>query len=103
MKLANEYRVGGPGLAFETWVSPRKKVQPEHPGLKSETWATHSTSGECSFYFRRNDAKWSDCCFFPTRNHSNLGHPSPLVIPNEVRDLQCALRLSQILPGKRPG
>jgi hypothetical protein len=33
--------VGGPGLAFETWVSPEKSVLPEHPGLKSETWATH--------------------------------------------------------------
>jgi hypothetical protein len=34
--------VGGPGLAFETWVSPEKSVLPEHPGLKIETWATHS-------------------------------------------------------------
>jgi len=34
--------VGGPGLDFETWVSPEKSVLPEHPGLKSETWATHS-------------------------------------------------------------
>jgi hypothetical protein len=30
--------VGGPGLDFETWVSREKS---EHPGLKSETWATH--------------------------------------------------------------
>jgi len=35
-------KVGGPGLAFETWVSPHKWSWPEHPGLKSETWATHS-------------------------------------------------------------
>jgi hypothetical protein len=31
------------GLAFEAWVSPCKWVLAEHPGLKSETWATHST------------------------------------------------------------
>jgi hypothetical protein len=36
--------VGGPGLAFETWVSPANGSWPEHPGLKSETWATHSKS-----------------------------------------------------------
>jgi hypothetical protein len=24
---------------------------PEHPSLKSETWATHSKSGRCSFVF----------------------------------------------------
>ncbi len=41
--------------------------------------------------------------FFPSRNHSNLSHPSTLVIPTSGRDLQCALRLFQILPGKRPG
>ena len=41
--------------------------------------------------------------FLPTRNHSNLSHPSPLVIPTSGRDLQCAPRLSQILPGKRSG
>jgi hypothetical protein len=36
--------VGGPGLDFETWVSPRKWVltKPEHPGLKIETRATQS-------------------------------------------------------------
>jgi hypothetical protein len=28
---------GGPGLAFETWVSAAER----NPGLKSETWATH--------------------------------------------------------------
>jgi hypothetical protein len=44
-----------------------------------------------------------DLWFLSTRNHSNLSHPSSLVIPNDVRDLQCALRLSQILPQKRPG
>jgi hypothetical protein len=41
---ADECRVGGPGLDFETWVSPRKWVLTtlEHPGLKIETWATRS-------------------------------------------------------------
>jgi hypothetical protein len=34
--------VGGPGVDSETGVSPEKSVLPEHPGLKSETWATHS-------------------------------------------------------------
>ena len=43
------------------------------------------------------------CGLFSSRNHPNVGRPSPLVIPNEVRDLQCALRLSQILLGKRRG
>ena len=40
----------------------------------------------------------------PTHN-SNLRHPSPLVIPTEAkrRDLQCALRLSPILPGRDSG
>jgi hypothetical protein len=33
--------VGGPGLAFETWVSPDSGSWPKNPGLKSETWATH--------------------------------------------------------------
>src|SRR5271163_2927720 len=35
---------GWPRSRFETWVS-RKYVQPEHPGLKSETRATHSLTG----------------------------------------------------------
>ena len=41
--------------------------------------------------------------FLANRNYSNLSHPSPLVIPTNGRDLQCAPRISQILPGKRPG
>ena len=44
-------RVGGPGLAFETWVSPQKSVLPKHPGLKSETWATHSIFVRAIFIF----------------------------------------------------
>jgi len=43
--------VGGPGLDFETWVSPEKSVLPEHPGLKSETWATHSIFVRTIFIF----------------------------------------------------
>jgi len=43
--------VGGPGLAFETWVSPTMGPSPEHPGLKSETWATHSTLVRSIFIF----------------------------------------------------
>ena len=31
-------------------------------------------------------------------NNSHLSHRTHLVIPTEGRDLQCALRLSQILP-----
>jgi hypothetical protein len=46
--------VGGPGLDFETWVSPRKwGASPEHPGLKSETWATHSMIIRAIFIFFR--------------------------------------------------
>ena len=42
-------RVGGPGLAFETWVfRPNRIYSGETSGLKSETWATHSIS-DCSF------------------------------------------------------
>jgi hypothetical protein len=39
----DEQSVGGPGLAFETWV-PRVQMNPfarRNPGLKIETWATH--------------------------------------------------------------
>ena len=43
--------MGGPGLDFETWVSPEKSVLPEHPGLKSETWATHSIFVRAMFIF----------------------------------------------------
>jgi hypothetical protein len=34
--------VGGPGLAFETWVFRLNPIAGRNPGLKSETWATHS-------------------------------------------------------------
>ena len=37
------------------------------------------------------------CGFSLCSTKSNLGHPSPLVIPTTGRDLQCALRLSPIL------
>jgi len=33
--------VGGPGLAFETWVFRPGAFPRRNPGLKSETWATH--------------------------------------------------------------
>src|ERR1700722_2614246 len=33
--------VGGPGLDFETWVSPDNGTWPHYPSLKTETWATH--------------------------------------------------------------
>ena len=33
---------------------------------------------------------------------SYLSHPSPLVIPTNGRDMQCALRFSQILPVQPP-
>ena len=35
--------MGGPGLAFETWVFQLLPIGERNPGLKSETWATHST------------------------------------------------------------
>ena len=38
----------------------------------------------------------------PSSNQSNLSRPSPLVIPTNGRDLQCAPRYTQILPGQRP-
>ena len=38
---SQEAAVGGPGLAFETGVSPDSGSWPKNPGLKSETWATH--------------------------------------------------------------
>jgi hypothetical protein len=33
--------VGGPGLAFETWVLRQEPTARRNPGLKIETWATH--------------------------------------------------------------
>ena len=45
--------MGGPGLDFETWVFLVNVFNPEHPGLKSETWATHS-SLEVAAYFRQS-------------------------------------------------
>ena len=47
-------------------------------------------------------AQWS-LRFFPSTRNSRLSHLSPLVIPTEGRDLQCALRFSPFLPEKRPG
>jgi hypothetical protein len=45
--------VGGPGLDFKTWVSPRSWSRPKHPGLKGETWATHSMVRPCHFEGKR--------------------------------------------------
>jgi hypothetical protein len=39
-------------------------------------------------------------CGLPFPLNSNLTHPSPLLIPTEGRDLQCALPPSQISPSK---
>jgi hypothetical protein len=49
----DENQVIGPALDFEIWVSPRNESWPEHPGLKSETWATHLVPGRCSLFFAR--------------------------------------------------
>jgi hypothetical protein len=54
--------------------------------------------------FDRSVAKWRDLLFLPSSNHSHLSSPSPLVVLSaKPRDLQCALRFSQILSAKRPG
>ena len=45
--------MGGPGLVFETWVFRQDRSLRRTPGLKSETWATHSKSGGCSLIFDR--------------------------------------------------
>jgi hypothetical protein len=73
--------VGGPGLDFETWVFSRKWVDlkggeihlQRNPGLKSETWATHSMFVRASFMFLgglqvhehpdRSEAKWMGLLF----------------------------------------
>jgi hypothetical protein len=34
--------MGGPGLAFATWVFREDRFLKRNPGLRSETWATHS-------------------------------------------------------------
>src|SRR5271168_3617025 len=34
--------MGGPGLDFETWVFREDQLLRRNPGLKIETWATHS-------------------------------------------------------------
>jgi hypothetical protein len=47
MARTNIEWVGGPGLAFETWVFRLGPFARRNPGLKSETWATHLKSGGC--------------------------------------------------------
>ncbi len=56
--------MGGPGLAFETWVSLANRYWPEHPGLKSETWATHSKSGVRSLSWKYLPADSACARFF---------------------------------------
>jgi hypothetical protein len=43
--------VGGPGLAFETWISPANGRRWKNPGLKIETWATHLSFSRAAFIF----------------------------------------------------
>jgi hypothetical protein len=88
--------VGGPGLAFETWVFRCKWIlailgvnsfASRNPGLKSETWATHSMSGAALF-----SAEESWACGPPKRmknrfHEATALHGSatlPFVIPSEV-------------------
>jgi hypothetical protein len=44
MKMVRtNYEVGGPDLAFETWVLQEELIARRNPGLKSETRAIHSS------------------------------------------------------------